>query len=312
MKLWIGSLSVALIVGSASAEPEKLKPVDLQELRERLKKLEEGAQGRKTTRLSKARTAMTAGVKSDAAAFDLYLKCVERVEYQEADRSAQAFREWKRRNKDKMGDKFQRARRHQINWLLLVVEAAMSPDKKIQHGREAMDRLDSMLGDLEEMGKEGKVLEESVLESVFAATYGLSGIALGENWPYAPMKVEDVYENLVFPPLRNPKGVGLLRAAWKKRIQHEELMATQRGENKDDLRNVDTPAKLILFRSDKRPELVWAMEVDLFKAGDERAAALRMVGHIEKHLGHKSEKQWVEELQALVSAEDEEPTAATE
>jgi len=70
------------------AEPQDLKPVDVQELLSRLEEMQNGAKGRTEGRLGTARTAFTTGVQSDGAALDLYFKCVEKVRYEDADRSS--------------------------------------------------------------------------------------------------------------------------------------------------------------------------------------------------------------------------------
>ncbi len=48
------------------------------------------------------------------------------------------------------------------------------------------------------------------------------------------------------------------------------------------------------------PELQWQMEVDLFRSGDESGAAMRMLGHLEKHLNHKSARDWGEQFKNLL------------
>ena len=293
------------------AEPEKLRPVDVQELLERLENLQEGADGRKETRLGAAKTAFSSAVQSDGAALELYLKCVEKVRYEDADRSSQAFREWKRRNKDRMEEDFQRALRHELNWLLLTIEAASAPDKREELGPKAMEKLDQMVRDLALMGRHKERLNESVLKSVFATTYGLAGIEL-EDWPLAPLKVADVYHKLIFPPLRKPGKVAQLKEAWSKRIEQEGLLIAPVNGERNGLggRREEPPARLEVFLTERRPILIWQMEVDLFKAGDERGAAVRMVEHIKRHLGHKSEGKWIEEFKALIEGEENAPVAA--
>jgi hypothetical protein len=293
-------------VSLVQAEPQDLKPVDVQELLSRLEEMENGAKGRTEGRLGAARTAFTTGVQSDGAALDLYFKCVEKVRYEDADRSSQEFREWKRRSKDRFGPEFRRALRHELNWLLLTIEAAGSPAKIPTLGAKGMEKLDQMVKDLPEMGPHKDRLKESVLNSVFATTYGLGGIRL-EGWPLAPLKVKEVYEELVLPPLRKPATIGALKSAWMKRIEQEERLIAPAADEGDRLgKNLENVAKLEVFLIEKRPNLLWEMEVDLFKAGDQRGAAVRMVGHIEKNLGHKDEERWISEFRALIGAKESE------
>ena len=57
------------------------------------------------------------------------------------------------------------------------------------------------------------------------------------------------------------------------------------------------------YLTEQRPEMIWDMEQDLFKAGDEKGAALRMLTHIERYLGHKNETKWIEDFEALIKGE---------
>ena len=55
------------------------------------------------------------------------------------------------------------------------------------------------------------------------------------------------------------------------------------------------------FMIETVPKLQWDMEVDLYKAGDERGAAMRMLAHIEKYINHPTAKEWGEQFQTLLS-----------
>ena len=55
------------------------------------------------------------------------------------------------------------------------------------------------------------------------------------------------------------------------------------------------------FLAETQPKLQWDMEVDLYKAGDERGAAMRMLAHIEKYINHPTAKEWGEQFQTLLS-----------
>lgn len=303
MRVHYVGILVGLGLFAGPVRGDRLSPVDVQELLERLEALEGGADTREVGRLGTAYQAFSSAIKSDGAAWDLYAKCVEKVNFEDAGRSSQEFREWKRRSEDRLGEEFQRTLRHELNWLLLTVEAAKDPDKISELGPKAMERLDQMIKDFPEMGQHKERLSESVLKSEYALTYGLGGIEL-KDWPLAPLKIEEVYEQLILPPLRNPKSVEKLRSAWMRRIEQESLMAVPQED--DPGRRSKRSVKTELFVIERRPELLWEMEVDVFKSGDQRGAAVRMVEHIKKYLGHKSEGKWIEEFKKLIDPKSEE------
>ena len=50
--------------------------------------------------------------------------------------------------------------------------------------------------------------------------------------------------------------------------------------------------------------LKWDAEVDLFKVGDEKGAAVRMLKHIEDNLSHESAPQWAEDFVTMLQTKD--------
>ena len=118
----------------------------------------------------------------------------------------------------------------------------------------------------------------------------------------APLDLTDIYENLILPPLRQPRKVDQLRSAWIRRINYEGLMI-DKWQQPTRSRNGDVSASMERYLTKRRPEMIWAMEQDLFKAGDEKGAALRMLTHIERYLGHENEADWISSFEALIRGE---------
>jgi hypothetical protein len=58
------------------------------------------------------------------------------------------------------------------------------------------------------------------------------------------------------------------------------------------------------FVAETLPNLRWEAEVDIFKAGDEKGAAIRMLAHIEDNLSHESAPKWAEDFVALLQIKD--------
>jgi len=290
-------LPLILLVLPLDASADKLSDVDVQLLMDRLKALKEGEKGRSGSRMGTAKTAFDAAIRSDDAAHELYLMCVEKVRFEDEKLSSQAFREWKRRHKDRDGSpEFRRALRHQLNWLTLTLEAAEGKDRG-ELGPKAMERLDAIMNDAEELKGQQGMLRQDVLQTVFATAYNLGGVEV-EDWPKAPLLLPEIYDGIILPPLRKPGKLESLRAGWMKRILQEGIMVERWGREGD---RGEPSADMSRFLTEKRPDLQWEMEVDLFKAGDQRAAALRMLAHIEKYLGHKSEAKWITGFEGLVT-----------
>lgn len=291
------------------AVPEKLTPLDAQLLLEKLKQLRDGSNERISARYEVAHKAFRAAIQTDAAAHDLYVNCVEKVQFEDEKKKASEFREWKRRHKDRTDTPaFRRALRHQLNWLLLTLEAASEPGKRDDLWPKALERIDSIFKDADDlMGEQGR-LRQDVLDTVYATAYGLNGIKIAD-WPSAPLQISMVYEQLILPPLRSPKTLPNLRQAWEKRILHEGSIHSLWGRPaRGSGGRQERPADLDKFLAERRPQLQWEMELDLFNVGDQKASALRMLKHIEKHVGHENCAEWIASFQAAVRGETLSPT----
>jgi len=286
-----------------SAEP--LTQADLEELRERLKAIQEGATAHQDKRFKGAAEDFRSALQDENAALDLYLKCVELVDFTEQQKKGQDFRDWKRENEDRLKNpQFRQALRFQLNWLALTMRAAARPTEIHKLSPEALEALRAIFANAKNIAGQRELLNRPVLDSVYARAYKIGDLEL-KNWPTSPLQVSAIFEQIILPPLRKPDSITALAAAWDSRIQMElakvaefsgpqpEASGLQRGEPQ-------SPAELT-FRKEQLPELLWKKQVDLFQCGDQRGAALRMLTHINDHITSSHASQWIEQFQQLVS-----------
>ena len=155
-------------------------------------------------------------------------------------------------------------------------------------------------------------MQQTVTNTIFAEAYNVEGIEMDE-WPMAPLQLESVYEGLIFPALRTVKTIPQLKQAWEKRILHEAAVIAMRKPPQKGLARPSekTPAEE-RFLNERRPQLQWMMEMDLFRTGDEKGAALRMLKHIETHIAHKSCAKWITEFTSAVKGQSSEGVAPAE
>lgn len=282
---------------------------DRELLLERLKALKEAAEGRKGGRIGLALAAFRPAVASSDAAIELYLRCVEKLDFEDQNRKSQDFREWKRRQKNNLKDPgMALALRLQLQWLVHTLEVAANPAEASKMAPKAADGLDDIFANAEKLRGHQNTLRRSVTSTVFARAYNVSDVDVGD-WPTEPLALSRIYEKVIFPPLRRPDKVESLRAAWLKRIQQEGLMAEQwsgsNGNSRTSSRDAAKPPAFEKFVTDERPNLIWRMEEDLFKAGDQRGAALRMLTHLERYIGHPSAADWTDRFIGLITPKEE-------
>lgn len=302
MRILAVTFCIALAAAQAKADP--LTAADREALLEQLEKLRETADSKVDARFRLAIAAFRGGLQSDDAAMDLYLKCIEKVNFEDQLKKNADFRDWKRKEADRLADpSFRLALRYQLRWLVLTLMASSAdPDIK-QLADEAQDTVDSIFRDADKLESQGPLLGQAVTTTVFARAYEIGGLD-NPDWPLSPVQLEQVYSKIIFPRYRSPDRVETLRAAWIRRIQQEgikiETLSGNRAGRKNGLTTAPQSPEEEKFNAETVPELQWDMEKDLFRSGDETASAVRMLQHIEKYISHRSARDWGEEFQGLL------------
>lgn len=297
----------AVIFNAVQAEP--LSDADRETLLESLEKLRETANSTVDARYRLAIGAYRNAMGSDDAAMDLYLKCIEKTDFEDQQKKNADFREWKRREEDKLSDPgFRTALRYQLRWLVLTLQASSEKADRAKLAVEAQEIVDAIFQEADKLKSQERLLGQSVLSSVFARTYDISSVKV-EKWAFSPVQLESVYENILLAPSRKAGYVPGLRATWIKRIQQARAMVEHWSENpkgnpddkKIGMAVSQQPPELAKFLEETQPKLQWAMEVDLFSHGDQAGAAVRMLAHLEKHINHASAREWSDQFKKLLT-----------
>jgi hypothetical protein len=311
-------------VAAHCVHAELLSDADRETLLENLDKLKESAESTMDARFRLAIAAFRNGMASDDAAIELYLKCLEKVNFADQQKSNGEFREWKRKQDEELSDPALRlALRHQLRWLVLTLQAASENADRSKLAADAQSIVDAIFSDPEKLRGQEKTLAQGVTSTVFARAYDINSVKV-EKWPLSPVQLDQVYEDILLPPYRTPGRINELRAVWIKRIQQEgakiEHMAVEkerngngkgeREEKRIGMASAMRPPEFDKFLEDTVPKLQWEMETDLFRSGDQSGAAVRMLAHLEKHISHPSARQWGEQLRTLLKGPTAPATAA--
>lgn len=292
-----------------AVQAELLTDADREALLESLEKIRNAANSTVDARYRLALAAYRNAMGSDDAAMDFYLKCVEKVDFEDQRKKGGEFREWKRKEGDKLSDPgFRLALRHQLRWLVLTLQASSEKADRAKIASEAQEIVDAIFQDSEKLKAQEGLLGQAVTASVFARAYEIANVKV-DKWSFSPVQLETVYENILLPPSRKANYPAGLRAGWIKRIQQERIKvehwSDKPKENPDDkkigtLASLQSP-QLAKFIEETQPKLQWSMEVDLYQHGDEGAAAVRMLAHLEKYVTHASARAWGDQFKQLLT-----------
>ena len=281
---------------------DPLTQADREALIEKLTKIQEGSDKRVEERFSAAINAYRSAMASDDATLEFYLKCVEKLQFDDKNKKGQDFREWKRKQEGQLQNPgFRRALRHQLRWLTLTLQVASSKEPPTKFAAEAAKAVDDVFADINAIDGERDLLRQPVLSTLFAQVYELSGTKVPE-WPLSPIELGPLYNKIILPPLRKPDRIEELRAAWTRRIQQETLVIehwTRGGDEKPGKDGSRSPEQE-KFVTETYPEYLWLEEQDVFKAGDQRGAALKMFQHLEKYALHPKVGDWTRQFKELL------------
>ncbi len=291
----------ALLLSAPLVHADSLSQADREALIEKLDTLRDTAKEKAMSKIGSAAVAFKAGMASDEAALELYLKCVEKVEFEDQKRSSQEFREWKRRQEDRLKeDGLGRCLRHQLRWLVLSLEAAEANGKFESIAPRASEALSSIFDNPEQFEGNVGALREPVTNTVFAKAYSLGGAKV-DNWPLSPLDITQVFNQVIFPPLRKDSKFDSLREQWARRIRYEGVVHEYwTGDKKNGKPGEERSPEMAKFVSETVPDLKWQMEEDLYKSGDQKRSALNMLEHLETHLNHPKVREWAERFRTLI------------
>lgn len=287
---------------SVTVSGEVLTDADREALLDNLDKIQETADSKVDSKYRVALVAYRNAMNSDDAAIELYLNCMERVNFEEEQKKSADFREWKRKESEKLSvPGLRQALRHQLRWLILTLQASTEKAEREKLAGTASEILEAMFREPERLIGQSGTLEQSVTDSVFAKAYDINHIKV-DNWPMSPVQLDQVYNNIILPTVRKSSNVEELQAMWIKRIQQESAkieffnLALDASKNAPKISSPDHQR----FLSETRPKLQWEMEVDLFRNGDESAASIRMLAHLEKYVAHSSAQEWGKQFRELL------------
>jgi len=298
--------AVLFLTALLPAEEKNLTEVDRQLLLERLEEIRNTSDSTVKGRVQVALAAFRKGRASDSAAHDLYLNCVEKIRFEDKLRKTSEFRDWKLRHRERTDTPaFRLALRHQLDWLALTLEATQAK-AETNFASRATSVVDSILQDAEKLKGQQEILNESAFQTVFAKAYSINHFTIAD-WPDTPIDLGAVYEGLIFPPLRNEESLPSLRKAWLKRIQQEGILLEKWADPGTSER--DRKPDFEKWLREGRKDLLWNMEVDLFRNGDQKGAAVRMLEHLKENLSHKSAPRWITQFTTLVEGGTLEPEA---
>jgi len=299
MKFYL--LLIFLTASTITSHGQNLSDADREAILKKIQTIQEQADSAVDKKFRNAQSAFSSAMNNENSALELYIKCEELMNFEKKNKKAVDFRDWKKSNNDKFLDtSFRLALQYQLRWCVLTLQAASENADREKLSIEAAKILDVMITDAEKLAPYQSILNQNVLSSVFAQAYNINGIEI-KNWPLAPGQFDAIYDELLLPPLRRADRINSLTACWQKRIKQQgELVLKWQSDGKS--KSGEKSLEYEKFITETLPQLRWDADVDIFKAGDQRGASIRMLKHIEDNLSHKSATKWIQSFNTLIES----------
>lgn len=305
MKLKVHCLCLlALISMSPGLMATPLEPDDIEALIDRLQALKNETSERAKNRLSLAVADFQAAMSTEDGVTELYLKCVEKLDF--SDRKSQEFREWKRKHEEQLKkESFRLALRCQLQWLLLCLHADQKQADRFELAPQLSEILNHIFRNAESIRGQRDLLDNPVTGSVFFRAYELRPIKI-EGWPLSPLSLDLAYDHVILPPLRQSGKIDSYRAAWNTRLFQAaklvEISAPEPNTDRVGMKNVEAPRSPAMeqFAVNQLPILRWQMEKELFELGDQRTAAVNLMKIIEENVQHPKRPEWITQFEQLI------------
>ncbi len=299
-------LAATLLAGPGAAVADPLSSADRELLLESIDQIRQAMAEKVDARFRVAIAAYREALGSEDAARKFYLQCVEKVEFTDKDKSASDFRTWKKRQDENLSQAtMRRALLHQLRWLVLTLKAASDQADMEQLTADGLSAMESIFADKAMLSSQRGLLGQSVTSSAFARAYGIDGVRAGK-WPTSPLDFPSFYQELIFPRHRATGDFKSLRAAWTRRIQMSVALSELEPSNEDQRNPLANPRRgERASRGADLPSLLWQMEVDLFRCGDQRQAATNMMEHINRNITSPRIEAWTNELRGLLQDDGE-------
>lgn len=297
MKSHLLAISICLV--PTLSPGQSLTDEERKALLEKIQNIQEQAESNVDKKYRNALSAFSSAMVSPDESLDLYLECEEMINFERKNKKGADFREWRKNNHEKLTDNnFKLALQFQLRWLVLSLQASSKNPDPEKLALEASSIVDNIVSNAEKLAPHKSTLNQSVLSTVFAQSYNITNIEI-KDWPMAPAQFDAIYEQVILPPLRRPDRVTHLTTYWQKRINQQGELVIQWHSSAKPKSSTPSP-EYEKFMTETLPQLRWDAEVDVFKIGDQRASAERMVNLIQANINHQSAQKWIETLTTLV------------
>ncbi|MDF1658160.1 MAG: hypothetical protein P1U58_11155 [Verrucomicrobiales bacterium] len=280
------------------------------------KAIEENSANRNLT----AGDRFAAAAASPREAMDLYIDCIELVNYEREGRPGSDFREWREDPRNNLDDPSKaKSIQIQLRYLSLTCKAAEAKDRG-----DVIEPLMAYIESLSELDEfpTGDLIGP-VTNSVFVKAYDLERF-LNQNsgWEASPLKIGGMYEQTILPFLRLENPAALMNA-WSKRIEQELRMVEileanresllrgmdrdQQKRARDNQQRQERGSELLSdfdthnFRVRTMPRLRWNKLKDMFLYVNEVEAVQAMLPFLKEHLSHELGPEFFADFDGMIN-----------
>lgn len=286
-------LAVTLVNAAAfsclaqSEEPFRLSKEQAEIMLKEVRSIGKSASDEYMSKLNAAAPLLKAASKDPDDAVDLYLDCVEIVEYDRKGRRGSEFKDWKEKNEERLkSDCTGLCLQFRARYFLLTMQASIS--KKLEDVQPALlDYLADVSKYRDELKKEIRRNNEPVDSCVISRRFGFDEeLRVWFPWVFKPFSVDEIYEKTFLEPMRET-GDPEIEDIWRHRIARKEAEADLLDEESGEKEQ---------YESVELPRMRWKMFKDMLGTEKADKAIAGMYKLVKTGTSHPDVAVWAKEL----------------
>jgi hypothetical protein len=279
--------ALSLLLSSSLLAQYYTAPVDAKAMLAGLKDLKDKQATSSKSQLAQTITDFSNAAASDGAALEFYLEAIRVTQFVGQPHEQTAFREWKKKEADKLSPPAIRACLRYTTISLQRAAGATDPQifpVVLAYAQDA----ESMIGAISSQ----EIARQSVSANIFAKWYNLGEQMSGlDNWETSPANVDGIYEKFLLPFMRKNRDPRVIQY-WDKKIADETANAA----------NASAEFSTDRFNQTRRPELLWSRAEDQIAIDQRNEGLTAMYNIVKSFPTHPSAGKWIDELQGLLTA----------
>ena len=284
-----------LLLASSAFAQQTLQPVDSNALLKELQKIKETRQTSIKSQLGKVYQTVNSAASNGNAAMDLYLQSEYTTQFDGKGHEKTQFQDWKKKEADRLKSKgFQEALRLHLVYLSLTLQSS-SGIKNSEMVPALTSYATQVQAESDLLSDDKEFMKRPLNDGMIVRALGVA-LTPTENWVMTPGNVDEMYQKIILPALREKKDAKAIEY-WDRKLDKEYAAAT------DSERTFDADR----FATLRRPALLWNRALEFYLIDQKNRGVAEMFAMIKAYPTHPDAAAWTTQLEQYLAPKEAAP-----